>query len=40
MFLYVWLGATWDSWKNSASALNGYPRLKKNEMNKKGGHCV
>ena len=31
MFLFVLPGATWDPWKNSASALNGHPRLKKNE---------
>ena len=34
MFLFVWPGATWDPWKSSASALNGHPRLKKNEINK------
>ena len=34
MFLFVWPGATWDPWKNSASALNGNPRLKNNEINK------
>ena len=31
---YVWPCATWAPRKNSASALNGYPRLKKNEINK------
>ena len=33
MFLFVWPGATWDPWKSSASALNGHPRLNKNEIN-------
>ena len=31
---YVWRCATWAPRKNSASALNGSPRLKKNEINK------
>ena len=29
-----WLCATWAPWENSASALKGYPRLNKNEINK------
>ena len=29
---YVWPCATWAPRKNSASALNGSPRLKKNEI--------